>query len=121
MCEICGRESSGLLCDNCWEVDKRIDLFLREASDETLSSLRNRIGEQLLKRASAPIGSIRPMISPTFRVRVLNGLNNLGVKTVADCANLTKIDLLKARNIGKGSIKEIEAALRQFGLRFRGS
>lgn len=121
MCEICKKESEGAFCDSCWDVDVRINQFLREASDEYLSDLRSKIEDQLSKRASTPIGSIRSMISPTFRVRVLNGLNNLGVKTVADCAKLTRRDLIRAKNLGTGSIAEIESVLRRFGLKLRAS
>jgi hypothetical protein len=59
---------------------------------------------------SLPISILR------LSTRSANALRSLGVVTVADNARLSRGDLLRAPNLGPGSVWEIENALSRHGL-----
>jgi len=48
-----------------------------------------------------------PIEDLNFTVRIYNCLKRAGIDTKEQLENLTKKDLLKVRNLGKGNIKEI--------------
>ena len=54
-----------------------------------------------------------------FTARTYNYLHNSGIKTLNDICNLSKIDLMKIRNMGKKSIEEIEDKLITHGRMLR--
>jgi DNA-directed RNA polymerase alpha subunit len=54
-----------------------------------------------------------------FSVRARNCLGALSVTTVRDLVQLRRQDLLKAKNLGKGTLQEIEEAVTTLGLRLR--
>jgi len=53
-------------------------------------------------------------------VRAQNCLNNAGITTVAELAQKRESELLKSRNFGRGSFKEIKGKLDELGLNFEG-
>ena len=54
-----------------------------------------------------------------FSVRSFNCLKRAGINTVKDLASLTQDDLMKVRNLGKKSLKEVKEKLAEIGLSFR--
>lgn len=63
--------------------------------------------EQLLK---CPIRDL------DFSARTLNGCNNAGIETVADLLSYSYEDLIKLKNLGDKSCKEVEQKLQERGL-----
>lgn len=52
------------------------------------------------------------------RVRVTNALSNLGAKTVADLAKLTRVDFLYLKNFGQASMREVDTVMAKYGIQF---
>lgn len=51
-----------------------------------------------------------------FSVRSFNCLKRAGINTVKDLASLTQDDLMKVRNLGKKSLDEVSAKIKELGL-----
>ncbi|MBI3500970.1 MAG: hypothetical protein HY063_04170 [Bacteroidetes bacterium] len=64
--------------------------------------------------------SIRFIDLDNINVRLVNCLKAADVETIGDLMSLTKIDLLKYRNFGKKSLKELEDILAKFGISWNG-
>ena len=52
-------------------------------------------------------------------VRTLNGLHSVKIITLGDLTEVTEKDLLKARNFGKRSLKEVKDLLKKLKLKFK--
>ena len=52
----------------------------------------------------------------TWSVRILNVFNNVGIETIEDLVGRSEAELLKFRNLGKKSIKEIHDFCYAFNL-----
>lgn len=112
------------------------EAFLRGVSDgrhktaEIISDFDRRLKAQsqilaelveLLKPGKAAQGEIKdpariPVRDVGFSVRVHNCLLNHNIKTLGDIALLTRADLLRIPNLGRGSYREIEGVLKNYGM-----
>lgn len=54
-----------------------------------------------------------------FSVRAYNCLKRAGVNTLGDLTEKTELEMMKIRNLGKKSLKEIIAKIKDMGLKFR--
>ncbi|HLQ44348.1 MAG TPA: DNA-directed RNA polymerase subunit alpha C-terminal domain-containing protein [Planctomycetaceae bacterium] len=59
----------------------------------------------------------RPISDFELSVRSRNCLENLGLQTLGDLTRVTEQDLLKGRNFGETSLKEVRILLETYGLR----
>lgn len=53
-------------------------------------------------------------------MRSYNCLKRAGIRTIGDLLNFTYYDLIKIRNLGRKSMKEILDKIHDLGLKFRG-
>jgi DNA-directed RNA polymerase subunit alpha len=51
-------------------------------------------------------------------VRSYNCLKRAGINTVEELCNKTPEDMMKVRNLGRKSMEEVQAKLRELGLQF---
>jgi len=54
-----------------------------------------------------------------FSVRAYNCLKRAGIETLQDLVNRTELDMMKIRNLGKKSLKEVIEKVKDMGLSFR--
>lgn len=54
-----------------------------------------------------------------FSVRTINVLNQIGIKTLGHLTQRSKLELLRAKNMGRRSVNEIEQTLLEYGLYLR--
>ncbi len=54
-----------------------------------------------------------------FSVRAYNCLKRAGIETLQDLVNRTELDMMKIRNLGKKSLKEVIDKVKDMGLSFR--
>lgn len=63
----------------------------------------------------------KPAAELELSVRSSNCLKNANIQTIGDLCNKTEADLLKSRNFGRKSLKEIKEVLAEMGLSLKGS
>ena len=61
-----------------------------------------------------------PIEDLDLSVRSYNCLKRWGINTLKDLTSMTRDDMMKVRNLGKKSLKEIESKLKEIGLTFKG-
>ena len=54
-----------------------------------------------------------------FSVRAYNCLKRAGVNTLGDLTEKSELEMMKIRNLGKKSLKEVMDKIKDMGLRFR--
>ena len=54
-----------------------------------------------------------------FSVRAYNCLKRAGVNTLGDLTSKSEVEMMKIRNLGKKSLKEVIDKIKDMGLRFR--
>ncbi len=54
-----------------------------------------------------------------FSVRAYNCLKRAGINTLGDLTEKTELEMMKIRNLGKKSLKEVVDKIKELGLRFR--
>ena len=59
---------------------------------------------------------VQNLVELGFSVRTLNILYAADIRTVADLTKMHKTDILKLRNAGKGTLKEIDDFFEKYGL-----
>ena len=60
-----------------------------------------------------------PIDDLDFTVRAYNCLKRAGVNTLGDLTEKTELDMMKIRNLGKKSLKEVIDKIKEMGLKFR--
>ena len=60
-----------------------------------------------------------PIEDLDLSVRSYNCLKRCGIHTLKDLTSMTRDDMMKVRNLGKRSLKEIESKLKEIGLTFK--
>lgn len=66
-----------------------------------------------LKKLETPIDDL------DFSVRAYNCLKRAGINTLGDLTEKTEIEMMKIRNLGKKSLKEVIEKIKDMGLKFR--
>ena len=66
-----------------------------------------------LKKLETPIDDL------DFSVRAYNCLKRAGVNTLGDLTEKTELEMMKIRNLGKKSLKEVIDKIKEMGLKFR--
>lgn len=66
-----------------------------------------------LKKLETPIDDL------DFSVRAYNCLKRANVNTLGDLTEKTELEMMKIRNLGKKSLKEVIDKIKEMGLRFR--
>ena len=54
-----------------------------------------------------------------FSVRTYNCLKRAGINTLGDLTEKSELEMMKIRNLGKKSLKEVIEKIKEMGLRFR--
>ena len=54
-----------------------------------------------------------------FSVRAYNCLKRANINTLGDLTEKTELEMMKIRNLGKKSLKEVIDKIKEMGLRFR--
>ncbi len=94
------------------------DPALRRKVDE-----RRQVDEDLRKPADKKVDILSsdrlndPVEELEFSVRTSNCLFNLGIKTIGDLARLTEVELLRCKNFGRRSLRELEEALKPYNIK----
>ena len=60
-----------------------------------------------------------PIEDLDFSVRAYNCLKRAGVNTLGDLTAKSEVEMMKIRNLGKKSLKEVIDKIKDMGLRFR--
>lgn len=66
-----------------------------------------------LKKLETPIDEL------DFSVRAYNCLKRAGINTLGDLTEKTELEMMKIRNLGKKSLKEVMDKIKELGLKFR--
>lgn len=66
-----------------------------------------------LKKLETPIDDL------DFSVRAYNCLKRAGINTLGDLTEKTELEMMKIRNLGKKSLKEVIDKIKEMGLKFR--
>ena len=53
-----------------------------------------------------------------FSVRAYNCLKRAGINTLGDLTEKTELEMMKVRNLGKKSLKEVIDKIKEMGLKF---
>jgi DNA-directed RNA polymerase subunit alpha len=72
-------------------------------------------GEELRKKLAMPISAL------DLSIRASNCLESEGIQTVGDLVNKTEEELMKFKNFGRTSMREVEKKLQGLDLKFRAS
>lgn len=95
------------------------DLLAKQAEERRIADMerQEKIAyiskiDPLLKLLNTPITDFQ------LSVRVLNCLKGIGAETIGDLAKMLKTDLLKIRNFGKKSMRELDELMERLGLDF---
>ena len=68
-----------------------------------------------MKRKTASFTGMRPIFTGSPSIC----LKRAGISTVMELANKSEEEMMKVRNLGKKSLKEVKEKLEAFGLHFR--
>jgi len=99
-----------------YERMKQMDLRL-SVNEEKLEKIE---GQMKLYNTSYPpeISTIKIYDIPGLSARIKNTFDWQKIHTIGDLLSYSKQDLLKLRNFGKKSLKELETALLQYEIKF---
>jgi DNA-directed RNA polymerase alpha subunit len=113
------------------EIDKRyikrIENNLRLRMDKKYMSLRNEIDilrkqvDELIGREPEPDLFV-PVWHLELSIRAINCMQNGGIESVGDLVQKRELDLLRIKNLGTMTLREIKAALwLEYGFTLRGN
>ncbi len=85
---------------------------LNEIADVT-GIMNSKQEDSKLKKLETPIDEL------DFSVRAYNCLKRANINTLGDLTEKTELEMMKIRNLGKKSLKEVIDKIKEMGLRFR--
>ena len=94
-----------------------VEVALEVLKNANLEKLKNR--NEIIKELDTYNNVDIKIEELDLSIRSYNCLMRYGFKTVKDIANTTKEDMMKVRNLGKKSLREIEKKLAEYGLTFK--
>ena len=71
------------------------------------------LNKKILNEMETPIDDL------DFSVRAYNCLKRAGVNTLGDLTEKTELEMMKIRNLGKKSLKEVIDKIKDMGLKFK--
>ena len=85
-----------------------------------LSELADTTGVMSAKQEDSKLKKLETSIDDLdFSVRAYNCLKRAGVNTLGDLTSKSEVEMMKIRNLGKKSLKEVIDKIKDMGLRFR--
>ena len=78
--------------------------------------------ENLMKESTgetSTVGAVVPIEDLDLSVRSYNCLKRAGIKTVEELTQKSEDDMIRVRNLGKKSLKEVKDKLAEMGLSFK--
>ncbi len=85
-----------------------------------LSEITDLTGVMTAKKEDSKLKKLEMSIDDLdFSVRAYNCLKRANINTLGDLVEKTEIEMMKIRNLGKKSLKEINDKIRELGLKFR--
>ena len=85
-----------------------------------LSEIADMTGIMSAKQEDSKIKKLETSIDDLdFSVRAYNCLKRAGINTVGDLTEKSELEMMKIRNLGKKSLKEVIEKIKEMGLRFR--
>jgi DNA-directed RNA polymerase alpha subunit len=100
-------------------VRQLVNKALRQLRKDTRSIRVELIRRRVVAPNLPPVDLDLPLSVYDFSVRALNVLNRSGVETLRDLVSRSKEELLRFRNMGSRSVREIEEFLTENGLSLR--
>ena len=79
------------------------------------------LDEELAKKISQKVKEERKLNMDEFSVRTYNCLRRAGIKYLDDLANMTEVQLMEVKNLGKKNYDEIIAKMEEYGLSLKGT
>ena len=70
-------------------------------------------------RPDNTVGAVVPIEDLDLSVRSYNCLKRAGIKTVEELTQKSEDDMIRVRNLGKKSLKEVKEKLAEMGLSFK--
>ncbi len=92
------------------------DLLSMGIDSEIVSTICSEVDEYKKREEESERLSIGKM---GFSTRTFNCLNKAGIKSLADLAGKTEMELMMIRNLGKSSFEEIVAKMQEYGMSLR--
>lgn len=124
-----GINTIGDLCDMTLEDMSKVRNLGRKSLEEILSKLKD-LGLSLKEsdEENDDTGEVTgetvtdmPIEELEFSVRTYNCLTRAGIKTLGDICKKTPEDMMKVRNLGRKSLEEVLAKIKEYGLSLAGS
>lgn len=85
-----------------------------------LSEIADMTGIMNAKQEDSKLKKLeRPIDDLDFSVRAYNCLKRAGINTLGDLTQKSELEMMKIRNLGKKSLKEVIDKIKDMGLRFR--
>ena len=85
-----------------------------------LSDIADMTGIMNAKQEDSKLKKLeRPIDDLDFSVRAYNCLKRAGINTLGDLTQKSELEMMKIRNLGKKSLKEVMDKIKDMGLRFR--
>ena len=85
-----------------------------------LSEIADTTGVMNAKQEDSKIKKLETSIDDLdFSVRAYNCLKRAGISTLGDLTEKTELEMMKIRNLGKKSLKEVIDKIKEMGLKFR--
>jgi predicted DNA-binding protein (MmcQ/YjbR family) len=103
---------SRYLLDMIWEIEN--DRIVKETMRANHQKLVNTLSEEQILETYRQI-TIEKL---DLCLRSYNCLRRAGIKTLAELATYTLVDLMRIRNLGANTLKEIESVCEQYGIVF---
>lgn len=85
-----------------------------------LSEITDLTGVMTAKKEDSKLKKLETTIEELdFSVRAYNCLKRANINTIGDLTSKTELEMMKIRNLGKKSLKEVSDKLKELGLKFR--
>ena len=85
-----------------------------------LSEIADMTGIMSAKQEDSKLKKLETSIDDLdFSVRAYNCLKRAGINTLGDLTEKSELEMMKIRNLGKKSLKEVIEKIKEMGLRFR--
>ena len=118
----CDKLTLDVFTNGAWEPDEAVSLAAKVLSEHLNSfidlSEKARMAEVIVEKEEDDSQKVMDMNSDELEVSVrsYNCLKRAGINTVEELTNKTAEDMMKVRNLGRKSLEEVLAKLKELGL-----